>query len=212
MWTRRIAVQSGCQHHSPAKTKKYLPKKSSTEWPNIPIRMTNFSNTKWEHREHNRNNKRKIWNKKLCCQKWTYCLLLFGNLKYTCCILFGWNFFLCNLRCNTAIHWFWLFIVTRENFVLVYVFDKSRSITSFSSFSIHKISINTLITFFLLTDRQGFSALLPPKIRFVSQSQIYGFHFNQHKLSPRFSFHRSYFFKKYSGSFCSASRHQHTYI
>ena len=61
----------------------------------LPIRMTNFSNTKWEH---NRNNKRKIWNKKLCCHKWTYCLLLFGNLKYTCCILFGWNFFLCNLR------------------------------------------------------------------------------------------------------------------
>ena len=56
----------------------------------LPIRMTNFSNTKWEH---NRNNKRKIWNKKLCCHKWTYCLLLFGNLKYTCCILFGWNFF-----------------------------------------------------------------------------------------------------------------------
>ena len=108
--------------------------------------------------------------------------------------------------------WFWLFIVTRENFVLVYVFDKSRSITSFSSFSIHKISINTLITFFFADRQTGVLSSITPKIRFVSQSQIYGFHFNQHKLSPRFSFHRPYFFKKYCGSFCSASRHQHTYI
>ena len=111
-----------------------------------------------------------------------------------------------------GVSWFWLFIVTRENFVLVYVFDKSRSITSFSSFSTYKISINILITFFFADRQTGVLSSIPPKIRFVLQLQIYGFHFNQHKLSPRFSFHRPYFFKKYCGSFRSASRHQHTYI
>ena len=236
------------------------------------------------------------------------------------------EFFLCNLRWIKTIvdnnegqlclhwggSWFWLFIVTQENFVLVYVFGKSRSITSFLSFRIHTISINTLITFFLLTDRQGsnthkekcsvftslghcglnkihicnvtlgradqtnsgvsflrlgflkklvgvrFSQLhgtnicigfvspslanqicvsfpsslyctvwriltgwryltyislssITPKYGFVSQSQISGFHFHQHKLWPRFSFHRPYLSKYYCGSFHSASWHQHTY-
>ena len=49
-----------------------------------------------------------------------------------------------------------MIIGTQENFVVVNVFDKSRSITSFLSFSIHTISINTLITFGVSFLRPGF--------------------------------------------------------
>ena len=144
----------------------------------LPIRMTNFSNTKWEY---NRKNKGRYENKKLCCHKCTYqklcchkctyCPLLVGNLKYTQLLPTFWlEIFMWNLRwkkqllvtmrdsfaCIGGGSWFWLMIIgTQENFVLVNVFDKSRSITSFSSFSIHKISINTLITFFFAGRQTG---------------------------------------------------------
>ena len=42
--------------------------------------------------------------------------------------------------------WFWLFIVTQENVILVYVFDKSRA-TAFLSFSIHMIYNKKLLSF-----------------------------------------------------------------
>ena len=100
----RIAVQSGCQRHSPAKTKKYLAQEkfqrmaqgtkaqvSLSKWWNkwvapdtigalLTTRMTNFSNTSTNTTE---KIKGRYENKKLCFHKCTYCLLLAaaGNLN-----------------------------------------------------------------------------------------------------------------------------------
>ena len=100
--------------------------------------MTNFSNTKW---------KLKIY------PAVTY--FLAGNfqveLEMEKKTIVGNNEGQFCLHRGESLFWL-LIIVTQENFVLVNVFDKSRSITSFLSFSIHTISINTLITFFFFAD------------------------------------------------------------
>ena len=96
---------------------------------------TNKNDQLFQHKwEHNRKNKRKIWKQnKKCLHKCTYCLLLAGNLKCSCYLLLAGK--KCNLRWiqNNSWYqwgtvvlvlrggncWFWLFIVTQENFILV---------------------------------------------------------------------------------------------
>ena len=103
-----IAVQSGCQHHSPAKQRNIRPNKSQNtgffekmvKWVAydtigalLPIRMTNFSNTNGNTTE---KIKGRYENKKKCLHKCTYCLLLAGNLKCSCYLLLARK--KCNLR------------------------------------------------------------------------------------------------------------------
>ena len=96
---------------------------------------TNKNDQLFQHKwERNRKNKRKIWKQnKKCLHKCTYCLLLAGNLKCSCYLLLARK--KCNLRWiqNNSWYqwgtvvlvlrggncWFWLFIVTQENFILV---------------------------------------------------------------------------------------------